>query len=169
MAKVESHNEDAKATARHAKIAREKKHAEEKAKQKIEDDKWKAKKAEDRRKEEIKKLPKDQQAKAKAELKEQIKARKAAEREARAQLRAQKHAEKEAAKAVAVDVIEDKQKVEEGINASERQQSQVENETADIAAAVEDTIAPTEQEEGVPGELPADTVESPAEDPDKKE
>ena len=69
-------NDDAKAKARHAKIAKEKVDAEKKAKQKIEDDKWKAKRAEERRREEIKKLPRDQRAAAKAELKEQIRHRK---------------------------------------------------------------------------------------------
>ena len=38
----------------------------------------------------------------------------------------------------------------------------------DIAEKVEETVAPTEQAEGVPGELPADTVEAPSE-PEKKE
>ena len=69
MAKiVESTGDDAKAKARHAKIAKEKKDAEVKAKEKISDDKWKAIRAEERRKEEIKKLPKEERAAAKKEL-----------------------------------------------------------------------------------------------------
>ena len=80
-------NDDAKAKARHAKIAKEKVDAEKKAKQKIEDDKWKAKRAEERRREEIKKLPRDQRAAAKAELKEQIRHRKQVEKEQKAKLK----------------------------------------------------------------------------------
>ena len=68
MAKiVESTGDDAKAKARHAKIANEKKEAEEKARAKISDDKWKARRAEERRKEEIKKLPREERAAAGAD------------------------------------------------------------------------------------------------------
>ena len=61
-------NDNSKAKARHAKIAKEKEDAEKMAKQKIEDDKWKAKRAEERRREEIKKVPKEQRGEAKAKL-----------------------------------------------------------------------------------------------------
>ena len=96
---VEPVNDDSKAKARHAKIAKDKKKASEDAVQKIEDEIWKAKKAEDRRKEYIKKLPKDEQAKAKAEFKEQVKARKENEKELKAKIRELKRAEKEVARA----------------------------------------------------------------------
>ncbi|MBQ8644381.1 MAG: hypothetical protein IJ469_06965 [Candidatus Methanomethylophilaceae archaeon] len=61
-----------KAKARHEKIANERKEAQIKAKQKVEDDRWKVRFAEERRKEEIKKLPREERAEAKRQLKEQI-------------------------------------------------------------------------------------------------
>ena len=142
MAKtVQTTNDDAKAKARHEKIAREKRDAEVRAKEKISDDKWKAIRAEEKRKEEIKKLPKEERAAARKELKEQIRHRKAVEKE---QKRARKEAEKAKREA-----------------ARKEAQAKAAGAAAHQQAQVEETVAPTEHEEGVPGELPADTVETP--------
>ena len=123
MAKiVESTGDDAKAKARHAKIAREKKDAEIKAKEKVSDEKWKAIRAEEKRKEEIKKLPKEERAAARKELKEQIRHRK-----------------------------------------------DVEKQVEEIAEQVQEAVEPTEHQEGVPGEIPAENVEAPEKPEQKKD
>jgi len=170
MAKiVESKGDDAKATARHAKIANEKKKAEEDAKNKIEDEHWKAKHAEEKRKEEIKKLPKDQQAAAKAELKEQIRKRKAAEKEHKAKMRQEAREAKEAERKAAMQERSDKahaavgeKRVEAGIKKSEIKEERDAGATEKIiekAAKVTDD-APAEE---APAEAPAE--EAPAETP----
>ena len=152
MAKiVESTGDDAKAKARHAKIANEKKEAEERARAKISDDKWKARRAEERRKEI--RHRKDVEKEQKRQLKEADRAKKEA---------ARKEAEAKAAGAVA----HEKQEVEEAIQQSERSVTAEAVRTEEIAEQVQETVAPTEHEEGVPGEIPAENVESP-EEPEK--
>ncbi len=165
MAKiVETVSDDAKAKARHAKIANEKKEAEEKEKNKISDEKWKARRAEERRKDEIKKLPKEERAAAKKELKEQIRHRKENEKKAKIEAREAKKAKREAEKQEAQAKAEgaqahEEQKVEDAIETSEKQETAEETKVEEIAGEVQDTIEPTPAEEGVPGELPAETVE----------
>jgi len=76
-----------KATARHAKMVRTKQEEIDSFKKKIETDKYLAKKYESSRRTEIKALPKEERAAAKAELKESIEKRKEAERRDRDRLR----------------------------------------------------------------------------------
>jgi len=76
-----------KATARHARMTRTKKEEIEALKGKIDTDKYLAKKYESNRKTEIKALPKEDRAAAKAELKESIAKRKEAEKKDREKLR----------------------------------------------------------------------------------
>ncbi|MCL1811781.1 MAG: hypothetical protein FWG41_06185 [Methanomassiliicoccaceae archaeon] len=76
-----------KATARHAKIVRSKEEETESLKKKIDTDKYLAKKYESNRKTEIKALPKEERAAAKADLKESIAHRKEAERRDKEKLR----------------------------------------------------------------------------------
>ena len=152
-----------KAKARHEKIANERKEAQIKAKQKVEDDRWKVRFAEERRKEEIKKLPREERAEAKRQLKEQIRHRKAVEREQKLARRAEEQARaekerKEAQMKAAGIVAHEEQKVEEAIQASERQEGIEEIEVEQIAEGVQEVLDPTPAEEGVPGEIPVDEV-----------
>lgn len=83
-----------KATARHAKITKTKKEEIEILKKKIETDRHLAKKYESGRKTEIKALPKEDRAAAKAELRESIAKRKEAEEKDREKLRAMVYEER---------------------------------------------------------------------------
>jgi len=83
-----------KATARHAKMTRTKQEEIEALKQRISTDKHLAKKYEANRKTEIKALPKEERAAAKAELRESIEKRKEAEERDREKLRALSREEK---------------------------------------------------------------------------
>ena len=76
-----------KATARHAKMTQSKKDEIETLKQRIDTDKYLAKKYETNRKTEIKSLPKEDRAAAKAELKESITKRKESESKDKEKLR----------------------------------------------------------------------------------
>jgi len=76
-----------KATARHAKITKSKKDEIENLKQRIDTDKYLAKKYESNRKTEIKSLPKEDRAAAKADLKESISKRKESESKDKEKLR----------------------------------------------------------------------------------
>ena len=152
MAKiVESTGDDAKAKARHAKIANEKK--------------------------EIKKLPREERAAARKELKEQIRHRKAVEKEQKREQKEADRAKKEAAKreaeAKAAGVVaHEKQEVKEAVESAERAEAAEAERVEEIAEQVQEAVAPTEHEEGVPGEIPAENVEAPEgseEDPEKKE
>ena len=70
---IETSGDDAKATARHAKIAKEKEQAEEEEKNRAFNEYWKVRRANEKRKEEIKKLPKEEQTEAKKKLREDVK------------------------------------------------------------------------------------------------
>ncbi|MDR1404739.1 MAG: hypothetical protein LBJ20_04140 [Candidatus Methanoplasma sp.] len=80
-----------KATARHAKMTRTKQEEIDAFKKKIDTDKYLSKKYESDRKTEIKELPKDERAAAKAELKESIERRKETEYKDRMKLRMMHH------------------------------------------------------------------------------
>lgn len=159
---IETSGDDAKATARHAKIAKEKEQAEEEEKNRASNEYWKVRRANETRKEEIKKLPKEEQAEAKKKLREDAKKNKEMYRrekkKAREEEREQRKAEKaEAKKFKAVAVASEK--VEEAKEmAEEASEALVEEPVAD--APVE-----TPAEEAV--DAPA-SEEAPAEESSEK-
>ncbi len=67
---VESTGEDAKATARHAKLAREREAAEEKERTKASDEYWRNRRANEKRRDEVKYLPREERAEARRQIRE---------------------------------------------------------------------------------------------------
>jgi len=92
--KVKDKGNQPKATARHAKITKTKQEEIEIFKKKIETDKYQAKKYESNRKSEIKALPKEDRAAARAELKESKAKRKENEKRDKEKLRSMINEEK---------------------------------------------------------------------------
>jgi hypothetical protein len=92
--KVSNKDNQPKATARHAKITRTKQEEIDAFKKKIDTDKYLAKKYESNRKTEIKALPKEERAAAKADLKESTAKRKEAEERDKDKLRSMIREEK---------------------------------------------------------------------------
>lgn len=102
-----------KATVRHAKIARSRMDDIENSKKKIASNKYHAKNYESKRRKEIKELPKDERAAAKAELKESIVKRKEAEKKDKAMLREMIDAERDEKRAFGDEAKEEKAKARE--------------------------------------------------------
>ena len=163
---IETTGDDAKATARHAKIAREKEQAEEKEKSRASDEYWKNRRANEKRMEEIKKLPKEEQAEAKNKLCAEIKRNKeqyrADKKKAREEEREKRKAEKEKAKTSAkAEVAREEERVEEAIEESDRQEAVQGDDAVEVAEKVEETVD---------SEIEAPAAETPEEGAsDKKE
>ena len=104
---IETSGDDAKATARHAKIAKEKEQAEEEEKNRASNEYWKVRRANEKRKEEIKKLPKEEQAEAKKKLREDVKKNKEMYRREKKKAREEEREQRKAEKAEALRALAD--------------------------------------------------------------
>jgi hypothetical protein len=113
-----------KATARHAKIVKTKKEETEALKQRIETDKYLAKKYESNRKTEIKALPKEERAEAKAELKESVAKRKETEKKDREKLRNLQSEEKTERKNLGKEPFDEDTSIEGGRKKSKGKERQ---------------------------------------------
>jgi hypothetical protein len=136
-----------KATARHAKITKTRKEDIEALKAKIATDKYLAKKYESNRKTEIKSMPKDDRAVAKAELKESIVKRKESERKDKERLQTMIHEERTEKGKVEKESFDEETWLKGG-----RKKSKDKNEKAkkDVPAKSEEPIAepaPADEEE----------------------
>ena len=150
---IETTSDDAKAKARHAKLAKERENAEEKEKNRASDEYWKNRRVNEKRKEEITKLPKEERAEAKRKLREDV-------RKNREQYRQEKKAvrekEREARKAE-----REQTRSEDDAEAAPQEQDVPVEEVKD---------APVKEAEGASADAQPDTPdEAPAEPVEKKD
>lgn len=125
--------EDSKAKARHEKIAKEKKESVDSVKLEADHKRKIAICREEKRKEEIKELPRSERSAAKAELKEEIRKRKQAEKEAKRLEKEKAVADKKAKHSKKDENIDDKEIVADSVG-----EHPVENESTDAENPVSD-------------------------------